>query len=83
MSLALARAVLLCAHALHAQAGRWVTNEKGLAPAVATLPDAPAGFSRDAALALGALGATEESLTAAVAAVARLVGETRAALGER
>ena len=83
VSLALARAVLLCAHALHAHAGRWVTNEKGLAPAVATLPDAPADFSRDAALALGALGATEESLTAAVAAVARLVGETRASLGER
>ena len=38
VSLALARALLLCAHALHADAGRWVTNEKGLVPAVATLP---------------------------------------------
>lgn len=83
VSLALARAVLLCAHALHADAGRWVTNEKGLVPAVAMLPAAPERFSRDAALALGALGTTEASLTAAVAAVGRLVGETRAALGDR
>jgi hypothetical protein len=47
------------------------------------LPAAPERFSRDAALALGALGTTEASLTAAVAAVGRLVGETRAALGDR
>ncbi|WP_020144998.1 nucleotidyltransferase domain-containing protein [Terracoccus sp. 273MFTsu3.1] len=83
VSLALARAVLLCAHALHADAGRWVTNEKGLVPASATLDGAPAGFARDAALALGSLGATEESLTAAIGSVQRLVAETRAAVGDR
>lgn len=83
VSLALARAVLLCAHALHADAGRWVTNEKGLVPAVASLPGAPPGFSRDAALAVGSLGATEDSLTAAVESVTRLVDATRAALGDR
>jgi hypothetical protein len=82
VSLALARALLLCAHAFHADAGRWVTNEKGLVPAVATLPRAPAGFSRDAAQALGSLGATEESLAAAIETATRLVARTRAALGE-
>ena len=82
VSLALARALLLCAHALHADAGRWVTNEKGLVPAVATLPRAPAGFSRDAAQALGSLGATEESLAATIEAATRLVARTRAVLGE-
>lgn len=78
---ALSRAVLLCAHALHADAGRWVTNEKGLVPAVATLPGAPVGFSRDAALALGSLGGTTASLAAAVGSVAALVVDTRAAVG--
>jgi len=60
-----------------------VTNEKGLVPAVAMLPGAPAGFSLDAALTLGSLGATEESLTAGIKAVSRLVGETRAVLAGR
>lgn len=73
----LGRAVMLCAHALHADAGRWVTNEKGLVPAVASLPRAPRGFSGDAALALGSAGHSEESLCAAVESVARLVVSTR------
>src|SRR6478735_6184702 len=82
VALALAQAILLCAHALHADAGRWVTNEKGLVPAMAMLPAAPERFSRDAALALGALGTTEESLAAAIETATRLVASTRAALGE-
>ncbi|GAA3722254.1 nucleotidyltransferase domain-containing protein [Terrabacter ginsenosidimutans] len=80
VSSALSRAILLCAHALHADAGRWVTNEKGLVPAVASLPRTPAGFSRDAALALGSLGATEDSLRAAVESVSGSVAATRSAL---
>lgn len=35
--LCLPRALLLCAHALQANAGVWVTNEKGLIPSVAEL----------------------------------------------
>jgi predicted nucleotidyltransferase len=79
--LCLSRALMLCAHALHADAGRWVTNEKGLVPAVATLPRAPEGFSADAAVALGSAGHGEESLRAAVGSVARLVRSTHECLG--
>ena len=80
VALALARAVLLCAHALHADAGRWVTNEKGLVPAVAHLPGAPTGFSQEAARALGSLGETPQTLTAAIESVERLVAATRNAV---
>lgn len=81
VALCLARAVLLCAHALHADAGVWVTNEKGLVPRVARLGRAPHGFAARASTALGRAGNTSQSLTQAVAAIEELVSETRKLLG--
>lgn len=86
VALCLARAVLLCAHALHADAGVWVTNEKGLVPGVARLGRAPNDFAARASTALGGLnglgdaGNTSESLTQAVAILEALVTETRQVL---
>ena len=57
---------MLTAHAWHAAAGNWVTNEKGLVPNVARLPIDSAGFSASAALALGNLGTTPEELLASI-----------------
>lgn len=45
LSMLLSRALLLTAHAVCAQAGRWVTNEKGLIAVAASQPGAPAGFA--------------------------------------
>ncbi|GAA0318196.1 nucleotidyltransferase domain-containing protein [Kineococcus aurantiacus] len=42
------RVVLLCVHALHADAGRFVLNEKGAVAATARLPRAPRGFAERA-----------------------------------
>ncbi|WP_380158992.1 nucleotidyltransferase domain-containing protein [Kineococcus sp. R86509] len=42
------RVLLLCAHALHADAGRYVLNEKGALAATGRLPRAPEGFARRA-----------------------------------
>ncbi len=39
------RVVCLCAHAVHAAAGRWVISEKGLIDAAGRLPSAPADFA--------------------------------------
>jgi hypothetical protein len=39
------RVLLLCAHALHADAGRFVLNEKGALAATGRLEGAPAGFA--------------------------------------
>lgn len=74
--LCLARALMLCAHALHAHAGAWVTNEKGLLPGVARLDHAPHDFAGRAARALGIAGTSAESLAAAVEEAGTLVQET-------
>lgn len=57
---------MLTAHAWHAAAGQWVTNEKGLVPNVARLPIDTAGFSAAAAAALGNFGTTAEELLATI-----------------
>ena len=73
------RAVLLCAHALHARAGRWLLNEKGAVAAAGRLPNAPAGFGADAHSVLAAVGTTPQAHRAAVEAAADLVERTVAA----
>lgn len=73
------RAVLLCAHALHGNAGRWLTNEKGAVAAAGRLPGAPGGFTGRAHAVLANLGDTPEQLAAAIAAAAALVAETTTA----
>ncbi len=58
---------MLIAHAWHAAAGQWVTNEKGLVPNVARLPIDTAGFSAAAAAVLGSIGTAPEELLASIA----------------
>lgn len=80
VGLCLSRALMVCAHALHARAGRWVTNEKGLVPAIARLPQAPEDFSARAAAIMSAMGADPDSLKDAVEIARELVQETERAL---
>lgn len=69
VALCAATAAMLVAHGWHAFSGRWVTNEKGLVPAVARLPVDSHGFSDIVASALGSLGAGPDALRRAIAAI--------------
>jgi len=71
------RAVLLCAHALHGDAGRWLVNEKGAVAAAAALANAPAGFASRAHAVLGELGSTPDQLHAALDAAVSLITDTQ------
>ncbi|PVG81887.1 DNA polymerase subunit beta [Nocardioides gansuensis] len=73
------RIVLLCAHALHADAGRWLINEKGAVASVGDLPHAPAGFSQRAHRLCGHIGKTAAELRATLSAAQDLLDDTRAA----
>ena len=70
------RAVLLCAHALHAHAGHWVTNEKGAVAGAGRLPDAPRDFGARAQALCAAVGADPDALRATLTAARDLVDET-------
>jgi predicted nucleotidyltransferase len=70
------RVVLLCAHALHGRAQRWLINEKGAVESAGTLHTAPASFATNAQAVLAGLGEGPESLTAAIAAAKDLVAAT-------
>jgi predicted nucleotidyltransferase len=59
-------AVMLVAHAWHAEAGVWVTNEKALVPGVARLSLDTGGFAPAALATLGALGAGTDELVASI-----------------
>ena len=72
------RAVELCAHALHGQAGRWLINEKGVIAAAGRLPGAPVGFADWAHGVLAHLGTGPKELAAAVAASGDLLADTAA-----
>ncbi|MFG3101184.1 nucleotidyltransferase domain-containing protein [Streptomyces sp. NPDC048182] len=71
----LSRAVALLVHALHAEAGCWVLNEKGAVEAAGRLPTAPRDFAARAHALFGALGTTPEQLTATVDDANRLAAE--------
>lgn len=79
---ALARAMQLCAYALHGHARVWLTNEKGAVTAAGRLPGAPTEFAERAHAVLGRLGTTAAQLTAAVGVAANLVADTEAACAE-
>ncbi|WP_208971315.1 hypothetical protein [Kineococcus rubinsiae] len=64
------RAVLLCAHALHAPAGRWVVNEKGAVATAGRLPGVPAGFSKDVDAVFAAPDGGADALSGALDAAA-------------
>ena len=70
------RAVLLCAHALYAHAGRWLANEKGAVTAAGRLPDSPASFATRAQAVCAGTGATEEQLHATLTAAEQLLDDT-------
>jgi Nucleotidyltransferase domain len=70
------RAVMLCAHAVHGRAGRWLVNEKGAIASAGRLPLAPPGFSERASGLLAAPGASSSRLLATLDDADRLVEET-------
>jgi hypothetical protein len=73
------RSIGLCAHALHANADRWLINEKGAIAAAGRIENAPADFTDRAQRILGAAGTTPAELMASIDAAATLVDETAAA----
>lgn len=73
-------ALMLCAHAWHAMAGSWPTNEKGLVVDVARLDLDSHDFSARADVAMRRAGHGDGSLASVVNSVARLVDETRRSL---
>jgi hypothetical protein len=79
VALCLSRALLLCAHALHAHDGRWLVNEKGAVPAAGALPSAPTDFERRVTALLGQLGSTPEDLRESIDVAGELVRAVRRA----
>lgn len=71
--------VLLCAHALHAAAGRWLVNEKGAVASAGRLLNAPAGFGDRARQICGHVGDDPDQLIATLAAAQGLLDDTTAA----
>lgn len=75
------RAVLLCAHALHGRAERWLINEKGAIASAGRLPVAPAAFATRAHGVLAHLGDQPDQLQAAIDAGQALLDDVRAVVG--
>ncbi len=73
------RVVLLCIHALHGQAGRWLINEKGALASTTALPIAPADFAARAGRILGHVGVEPTELTSTIDAATALLDDTRTA----
>jgi hypothetical protein len=73
------RALGVCAHALHARAGRWLINEKGAVVSAGRLPDAPEGFAERTQELFGTLGSSPGELAASLDRAGALVDETVAA----
>jgi hypothetical protein len=75
ISLCVSRAMLLCAHALHAHDRRWLVNEKGAIAGAGSLPSAPAHFAERVNALLGRVGTTSTKLTESLDTARRLVDE--------
>lgn len=82
LQLCCASALMWCALAWHAEAGVWVTNEKGLVPAVAHLPLDTQDFASRATAALSLIGQdlSAPALAEAVRTVRELITSTQEAL---
>ncbi|TQM64239.1 nucleotidyltransferase domain-containing protein [Humibacillus xanthopallidus] len=76
-------ALMVCAHAWHAVAGSWPTNEKGLVVDVARLDLDSHDFSARADDAMRRAGHDDGSLEAVIDRVAQLVAETQRTLDTR
>jgi predicted nucleotidyltransferase len=75
------RAILLCAHALHANAGRWLINEKGAVSAAGQLPGSPRDFAARAQAICAGTGTSGNDLGATLAAARRLLKDTMSVCG--
>lgn len=75
------RAILLCAHALHANAGRWLINEKGAVSAAGQLPGSPRDFAARAQAICAGTGTSGNDLGATLAAARRLLEDTMSVCG--
>lgn len=76
-------ALMLCAHAWHAAAGSWPTNEKGLVVDVGLLDIDSHDFAARAAQSLVAAGTTQEALVLLVGGVKEVVNDTVTRLREQ
>jgi predicted nucleotidyltransferase len=72
------RVVTLCAHAVHAKAGHWVINEKGIVDAADRLTSAPVKFGIRAHGILAQLGTRPEQLLTAIDEARALVTDVSA-----
>lgn len=75
------RAVIVCAHAVHGRAGRWLLNEKGAIASAGRLAGAPTDFAPRAHALIGHLGTSAAELAASIDDAERLVSDTRRAVG--
>ncbi|MGI8458395.1 MAG: nucleotidyltransferase domain-containing protein [Propionibacteriaceae bacterium] len=75
------RVIALCAHAIHARAGRWVVNEKGLVAAADRLAPATLGFGRRAQGVMGGLGSQPAQLLSAVHDAKQLLDDVEDLIG--
>ncbi|KAE8762224.1 nucleotidyltransferase domain-containing protein [Georgenia thermotolerans] len=79
----LARALLMCAHAIHGRAGRWLVDERGAIAAADRLPGAPEGFAARAHAILAGLDTAAEPMESALAAAVVLVRDVGKRLRSR
>jgi hypothetical protein len=70
------RAVLLWAHALHANAGRWLVNEKGAVTTAGRLGDSPEDLTTHAQAICAASEPRKEELHTSLTAARQLLNET-------
>lgn len=80
VSMCVTHAVGVMAHAVHAHAGAWVTNEKGLVDSAGRLASAPDDFAAQAHLLCAGYGPRPDDLTAQLAAAKLLLSEVEAAV---
>lgn len=71
------RVVLLCVHALHGHAGRWLINEKGALDSTERLSATPPGFVDRASDICGSTGSTPSDLARTLESAAELINTTR------
>jgi hypothetical protein len=78
VALCLSRAMLLCAHALHAHDRRWLVNEKGAIASAGQLPSAPTEFEHRVCALLGHVGISPAELTESIQAAGYIVRDVKA-----
>lgn len=72
-------ALLLCAHALHGRAGRWLISEKGAIASAGRLDAAPPDFAARCHAVLAAIGNHPDELATALDAAEHIVDDVRRA----